>query len=126
MPRRCVSNHRSGASVIPPSPPPPMWPPAPIRTQTGVPPARSADVVVEHLRALVVLPAVDEEGRHAPRRQHRAEVERRPERVVGIAVRELLREQRQVLAGEELDRVTERKMVEALLERLHALRDRVG
>ena len=72
------------------------------------------DVVVEHLRTLVVLPAVDEQRRHVPAcRASALKSSGAQNGSSGSPWASWSREQRQILAREELDRVTERQVVEA-------------
>ena len=76
------------------------------------------DEVVAHARERRVEPAVDEQRRHRPPFDVRLEVERRPVRIVRGRMRDLLLEERVVLAGDVEQRIAHRKVVERGDERL--------
>ena len=65
-------------------------------------------VVLHHAGQRVIVPAVDEQGRHRPFRQQGPEVHRIPKGIPGAAVSELVPVELQVDAGEPVDHLTER------------------
>ena len=65
-------------------------------------------VVLHHTGQRVIVPAVDEQGRHRPVRQKRPEVDRIPKGVPGAAMGELVPVELQVDAGETVDHLTKR------------------
>ena len=78
-----------------------------MRRCTGAGEARQDGVVLDHARQRVIVPAVDEQGRHGPIRQQRPEVHRIPKDIPGAVVSELVPVELEVDAGEPVDHLTE-------------------